>query len=136
MISQVRWIEERADVRNWLAAKFKLPVGNVGTEMAGGKLVSDGRSAEQLYKAFNIKDLQAFVDSEETDVYQLFDDAVQIAKRELKIIETYEKPVSKENTPAPEPARVNDAGTNEKTKARRGRPKKESGNVVAPAVHS
>jgi len=124
MISYVHWMKQSDAVRNHLASKFGLPVGG-GREVTNGVLVSDGRTPEQVYNAFSVKELQSYVGSQSTDVYELFEAAVEIAKAELGIQE-HEKPVAKKNARSTGPSSPDDGAAAKKKTGRRGRPKKKS----------
>jgi hypothetical protein len=116
MISQIRWLQEHPATRNYLASKFGLPMG-MGSEIVNGQIVSDGRTAKQLYEAFTVKALQQFTGSDLTDVNVMFNVACEIAKAELGMIpKKDEKSVPKESAPATKPD-----GTHGATAAKKGK---------------
>lgn len=83
----------------------------MGSEVVNGHVVSDGRTAKQIYDAFTIKALQDFTGSDLTDVNVLFNVACEIAKAELGMIpKPDEKPISTQKTHSTESS-SSDAGS-------------------------
>ncbi len=76
MVNYFYWLEKPWETRLKLAEAFELK-RVAGTVVENGRVVSDGFSQEEIYKALTIEKMQEFTGSDETNPVKLFDLCVE-----------------------------------------------------------